>query len=230
MNLIYGTKTKMPANTRLTNGYTLYDWVMRMGYFPSFWGRNLTGNNAITKEELKFLKEKNCKVAFYISDFDEAAISKNDASSEALKTIEAAKRLGIPQNKGVAIFVDIPSEWSVNHNWMIGFACNLIKNGYIPGFIGNTDSSKNFNFDRQCSHYIQATRKNDQLSALYWATEPKYPFHPEAWAPFAPSEITPNDIHLWSYGSLEFHGIKADKCYCRDTSFTKFFYMEGICK
>lgn len=27
----------------------------------------------------------------------------------------------------------------------------------IPGFIGNTDSSKNFNFDRQCSHYVQAT-------------------------------------------------------------------------
>lgn len=32
-----------------------------------------------------------------------------------------------------------------------------LKNGYTPAFIGHTDSSKNFNFDRQCSHYVQAT-------------------------------------------------------------------------
>lgn len=227
MNLIYGTKTKMPANTRLTNGYTLYDWVMRMGYFPSFWGRDISGEKAITNEEMQFLKERNCKIAFFVSDFSESSISQNDATSDALKTIEAAKRLGIPQNRNIAIFVDVPSEWSVNHNWMIGYASHLMRNGYIPGFIGNTDSSKNFNFDRQCSHYIQATRKNEQLHALYWATEPKYSFHPEAWAPFAPSEMLPKDIHVWSYGELDFHGITAEKCYAREASIVKHFYTGG---
>lgn len=227
MNLIYGTKTKMPANTRLTNGYTLYDWVMRMGYFPSFWGRSIDGEKAITKEELQFLKERNCKIALFVSDLNEASISKNDAASDALKVIEAAKRLGIPQNRNIALFADVLPEWSVNHNWMIGYASHLIKNGYVPGFIGNTDSSKNFNFDRQCSHYVQAIRKKEHMNTLYWSTEPKYRFHPEAWAPFAPSEITPNDIHVWSYGEIDFHGIKAESCYARDASIAKHFYIGG---
>lgn len=58
MSLIYGTNSGMPANTRLTNGYTLYEWVMRKSCFPSFWGRSLTGERKITAEEIEFLRSK----------------------------------------------------------------------------------------------------------------------------------------------------------------------------
>ena len=48
MALIYGAESRIPANTPLTNGYNLYDWVMRKSCFPSFWGRTLTGEGALT--------------------------------------------------------------------------------------------------------------------------------------------------------------------------------------
>jgi len=62
MTQIFGADSRMPANTRLTNGYTLYDWVMRMSCFPSFWGRSLIGEKAVTKEEIDFLHSKHLRL------------------------------------------------------------------------------------------------------------------------------------------------------------------------
>lgn len=224
MSLVYGVDSRVPASTRLTNGYNLYEWVMRMSCFPSFWGRSLTGDGAITSEEIEFLKRKKCKIALIVRDLIEEIISSNNAEKDSQRVIEIAKNLGVPQEQGIALFAEIPSHWSVNHNWMIDYANNLLNSGYIPGFIGNTDSSKNFNFGRQCSHYVQATRKNDQLHAVYCSTEPKYKFEPESWAPYAPSQLLPNDIHLWQYGKIKFHSLKVNKCYARDEAVTKCFW------
>ena len=210
--------SQMPASTKLTNGYTLYDWVMRMSCYPSFWGRDITGARKITREEVDFLKGKNCKIAFLVRDLKEEDIAQNDASESSVRVISAAKALGIPQNQGIALFAEFASDYSVNHNWMIGYAVNLINNGYIPGFIGNTDSSLNFNFDRQCSHYIQATKDKDEYHALYWSTEPKYSFEPQMWGPYAPSQQLPKDMHLWRYGGIDFHSIHASKSYIKDSS------------
>ena len=224
MALIYGAESKIPANTRLTNGYHLYDWVMRKSCFPSFWGRTLTGEGALTISEIDFFKKKHCSIALIARDFTEENISSNNAVDDVLKTIEAAKRLGVPRNKSIALFAEIPETWSVNHNWMLCYAKNLLNNGYIPGFIGNTDSSKNFNFGRQCSHYVQATRGENQLHTIYWAMEPKYSFDPEVWGPYAPSELLPQDMHLWQYGTVDFHHIQVHKCYARDQSVLNAFW------
>lgn len=223
MAMIYGVDSTVPANTRLTNGYLLYDWVMRKSCYPSFWGRTLIGEGAITESEMNFLKSKNCKIALILRNFTEAEISTNNGVNSAMKTIEAAKAKNIPQNKEIALFVYVNPEWSVNHNWMMGFASTMLNNGYIPGFIGNTDSSKNFNFGRQGSHYIQATREHDEYHALYWSLEPKYKFDPDRWAPYAPSEILPKDMHLWQYGTIDFHSISVNKNYVRDESVMKHF-------
>ena len=62
----------VPANTRLTNGYLLYDWVMRKSCYPSFWGRPLTGEGAITESEMEFLKGNKGNISlkrqFFIED------------------------------------------------------------------------------------------------------------------------------------------------------------------
>lgn len=223
MELIYGVDSTVPANVRLTNGFRLYDWVMRKSCFPSFWGRPIDGARPITADEIKFLKSKNCKIACIVRDFSEAVISANKGQDDAVKAIRTARRLGIPANSGIALFADIPSAWSVNHNWMISFAGTLLKNGYIPGFMGNTDSSDNFNFDRQCSHYVQATRADNQMNAVYWSKAPTYRFDPDIWAPYAPSELLPRDMHLWQYGTVEFHGITAHKNYAQDRSVLQHF-------
>ncbi len=216
MSIVYGADSIMPANTKLTNGYNLYEWVMRKSCFPSFWARDLTGNACITESEIEFLRSKKCRIALVFRELSEEEISQNDGTAIAIKAVESAKELGVPQNKEKALFAFFNPEWSVNHNWMISYASYLVNNGYIPGFIGNTDSSKNFNFGRQCSHYVQATRDIEQLHAKYWATEPKYYFDPDVWAPYAPSELLPKDMHLWNYGSIDFHSIHAEKLYARD--------------
>ena len=218
MSIIYGVDSKFPANMKLTNGFNLYDWVVRKSCHPSFWGRYITGDGKVTVEEMEYLKSKSCKIACMLGNLNEEEISSNDGTNNALKAIEAAKFLNIPQNSGIAIFADIPSDWSINHNWMISFAGTILTNGYIPGFVGNTDSSKNFNFNRQCSHYVQATRNNKELHAVYWSKEPKYNFDPEVWAPYAPSELLPENMHMWQYGVINFHGISANKDYIKDIS------------
>lgn len=223
MALIFGVDSKTPANTTLTNGYNLYEWVMRMSCFPSFWGRNINGINSLSAEEIIFLKKKRCKIACMFTDFTEAEISGNSGFKEGIKAVEAAKRLSIPQNLNIALFAEIPSHWSVNHNWMISFAKVLIDNGYVPGFIGNTDSSDNFNFGRQCSHYVQAKDFTSRYVTLYWSAAPKYDFDPDIWASYAPSQLLPHDMHLWQYGSIAFHKIIANKNYMLDKITLKYF-------
>lgn len=216
MSIVYGADSIMPANTKLTNGYNLYEWVMRKSCYPSFWARDIIGPHGISEAEIQFLRSKKCRIALVYRDLPEEEISQNDGTEIAIRVVEAAKLLGVPQNGEKALFAFFNPEWSVNHNWMISYANYLVNNGYVPGFIGNTDSSKNFNFGRQCSHYVQATRGVGQLRAKYWATEPKYNFDPDIWAPYAPSELLPRDIHIWNYGSIDFHSIHAEKLYARD--------------
>ena len=224
LDLIYGADSKHSADTMLTNGYTLYDWVMRMSCFPSFWGRNISGVGALTEREIIFLKNRKCKIACIFDELIEEIIASNDGNTDGLKAVNAAKTLGIPQNKGIVIFVNVPSQWNVNHNWMISFAETVIKNGYKVGFIGNTDSSDYFNFDRQASHYYGAVGTNPDFPTLYWSKRPKYDFEPNIWAPFAPSALLPNDMDLWQYGTVAFHGIKAHKCYAKNKLVTSAFW------
>ena len=117
---------------------------------------------------------------------------------------------------GIAIFALIQPQWSINHNWMISFAQTLTENGFTPGFIGNTDSSKNFNFDRQCGHFAQATKDVSQFGALYCATEPKLDKMPKTWSPYCPSAFKPEDMHLWACGFTKFGSIQIQDIYAKN--------------
>lgn len=223
MKLIYGVDSAYPATVRLTNGYTLYDWVMRMSCYPTFWGRYITGEWKVKPKELEFLRSKKCKIPCLLRHFKEEVVASNDGKRDAKIAVAAAKELDIPQNKGIALFADIPSSWQVNHNWMIGFSNVLLENGYLPGFVGNTDSEQNFCFDRQCSHYVQATKDKNHKHTLYWGKRPKYKFDPEVWAPYAPSKLLPKDMHLWQYGDIKFHKITVHKNYTQNESILQYF-------
>ena len=198
MKTIFGVCSATPINKKLKNGYTMYDWVKRQKCFPAFCMRTLCGEDKITAEEIEFLKGKDCKIGLVIRDLTETKVSGVNGTEDALKAVEAAKELGAPQNVGIALFAKIKPEWSVNHNWMISFAQVVSANGYVPAFIGNTDSAKNFNFDRQCSHYVQATKDVNYFDALFMATEPKCDGMPTEWAPYCPSALEPENMHLWS--------------------------------
>ena len=216
MKTIFGISSASPLSKKLKNGYTMYDWVKRQKCFPAFCMRTLCGEDKITAEEIEFLKAKDCKIGLVIRDLTEAKVSGVNGTEDAIKAVEAAKELGVPQNEGIALFAEIKPEWSVNHNWMISFAQVISANGYVPAFIGNTDSSKNFNFDRQCSHFVQATKDVNCFSAVFMATEPKLDSVPTEWTPYCPSALEPEDISLWSCGTTTFDFIQVEDVYAKD--------------
>ena len=83
--------------------------------------------------------------------------------------------------------------------------------------LGNTDSSKNpFNFDRQCSHFIQATEAINHYNAVLMATEPKFEEMPIKWAPYCPSVLRPEDMDLWACSKTVFDDVVADDIYATD--------------
>ncbi len=216
MKTIFGVHSATPINKTLKNGYTMYDWVKRQKGFPAFCMRTLSGEDKITAEEIEILKGKDCKIGLVIGDLTEVRVSAVNGTEDALRAVEAAKELGVPQNEGIALFAEIKPAWSVNHNWMISFAQAVSANGYVPAFIGNTDSSINFNFDRQCSHYVQATNDINGFGAVFMATEPKLDGVPEEWAPYCPSALEPEDMHLWCCGTTTFDLVQVDDVYAKD--------------
>ncbi len=216
MKTIFGVSSATPINKKLKNGYTMYDWVKRQKCFPAFCMRTLCGEGKVTLEEIEFLKAQDCKIGLVIRDLTEAKVSAVNGTEDALKAVEAAKELGVPKNEGIALFAEIKPEWSVNHNWMISFAQTVSASGYVPAFIGNTDSSKNFNFDRQCSHYVEATRDFDCFGVVLMATEPKCDKMPAEWAPYCPSALEPENIALWSCGTTTFDFVRVEDVYAKD--------------
>lgn len=218
MNTIFGVSSTTASNTKLKNGYTLFDWVMRQKGIPAFWFRTISGEGAVTQEEINYLKENDCKPAFMIKNLTSEQLASSDGTDDGIKIAEIAKNLGIPQNKNIALIVEIRADQNVSHSWMCSFAEAIVSEGYIPGFIGNTDSSVNFNFDRQCSRYVQATGNTDYYHAVYGATEPKYIGEPEEWTPYCPSALQPEDIQLWVTETIEFDNIKCDVIYAHDMS------------
>jgi len=216
MKTIFGVKSNTPINQKLKNGHTMYDWVVRKNCYPSFCMRTLTGENKITAKEIEYLKEKGCKIGLVLNDLAEAEVSSINAVCAAQRAVTSALELGVPANLSIAIFAEIKPEWSVNHNWMISFASALKAQGFVAGFIGNTDSSKNFNFDRQCSHYVQATKDVNYLGALFMATEPKCDGMPTEWTPYCPSAMEKEDISFWACGSTSFGEAIAENIYAKD--------------
>ncbi len=221
----FGVKTTVQSNQILSNGYDLFHWVTRKRDVPAFWMRNLTGKNAVQADEVAFLKEKNCKVGFFLHDFSERAITSVDGTADAWRAIDAAIALKVPRYMGIAIFAVIPGDWNINHNWMMSFACHLCEKGYIPGFIGNTDSSKNFSFDRECGHFIHATGDVNHYCAVYGATEPGVKSMLNGWTPFAPSDLHPSQISLWCDNeTIPFREIVSEPVYARSESVLSYFW------
>ncbi len=218
---VFGIDSDIPANLRLKNGYTMFDWVSRVREIPSFWGRGITGKDAIDKTEVEYLKSKNCRIALIDRDLTEEDVCKSDGHAEAMKAVNAARKLGVPPYAGYAIYAEIKSDWSVSHIWMIRYAFTIAQNGFIPGFIGNTDSSKNFSFDRQCSHYCQSTAGSNRLCASFWATEPKQKGYPEVWEPYCPSGMEREDISVWRRGDVWFDLFSVNENYAENADVLK---------
>lgn len=211
--LLFGVDSQTPSNDRLQNNITEFEWAVRNKIYPNFWGRNITGQNALTKEEIQFLHSMGCKIAAIYNDTEP---KENDAQGKmaAKKSAVIALELGIPA--GTAIFLETGENENISTDYMRAFAQTLLFEGFTPGFKANTDAM--FSFDREYSRGHQ-TDKELFEKCLVWATAPTleeydritttHLIRPDNWIPYAPSGITRRDIAVWQYGT-ECHPIQDD--------------------
>ena len=211
--LLFGVDSKIQANDLLQNNVEEFEWVVRNKIYPNFYGRYLTGENCLTKDEIKFLHGKGCKIAAIYTD--EAQKRTEEQGTILAKKVDVrALELGIPE--GTVIFLEIGENETVSRDFMRGFAKTLMAEGYTPGFKANTDAK--FAFDREFSSGMQ-TDKDVFKMCLIWAVSPtveeyngittSHLIHPDNWMPYAPSGITRNEIALWQYG-VNCHPIEDD--------------------
>lgn len=211
--LLFGVDSKTQANDLLQNNIEEFEWVVRNKIYPNFYGRYLTGENCLTKDEIKFLHRKGCKIAAIYTD-DGAKQTEEQGSILAKKIDIRALEFGIPE--GTAIFLEIGENENASRDFMRGFATTLMEEGFIPGFKANTDAK--FTFDREFSSGMQ-TDKEVFKKCLIWAVSPSlaeydgittsHLIHPDNWKPFAPSGITRAEIAIWQYG-VNCHPIEDD--------------------
>lgn len=202
--LFFGVDSQIQSDDVLQNNITEFEWAVRNKEYPNFWGRNLVGENALTKEEIDFLHSKGCKIAAIYTDSGEKQ-TEEQGEILAKKIDVLALELGIPE--GTAIFLEIGENENATRDFMRGFAGMLLNEGFTPGFKANTDAA--FNFDREYSRGMQ-TNKEIFEKCLIWAVAPSlaefdrvtttHLIHPDNWTPFAPSGITRQDIAIWQYG------------------------------
>ncbi len=211
--LLFGVDSKIQANDLLQNNIDEFEWVVRNKIYPNFYGRYLAGENCLTKDEIKFLHSKGCKIAAIYADNGEKRTEKQGVIL-AKKIDIRALELGIPE--GTVIFLEIGENENASRDFMRGFAKALMEEGFTPGFKANTDAE--FTFDREFSMGMQ-TDKDIFNSCLIWALSPtvkeyngittSHLIHPDNWIPFAPSAITRKEIAIWQYG-VDCHPIEDD--------------------
>ena len=202
--LFFGVDSQIRSDDVLQNNITEFEWAVRNKMYPNFWGRNLAGENALTKEEIDFLHSKGCKITVFYTDSGEKQ-TEEQGRFLAKKIDTLAFELGIPES--TAIFLEIGENEAASHDFMRGFASMLLNEGFTPGFKANTDAA--FDFDREYSRGIQRDKEIFEKCVI-WAVSPSlaefdrvtttHLIHPDNWMPFAPSGITRQDIAIWQYG------------------------------
>ncbi len=202
--LIFGVDSKIEASDILQNNISMFEWVVRNKIYPTYWGRNIVGKNALTREEIEFIHSNNCRIALiYTNSGSKETYESGRAAAKEVDLI--AFELLIPV--GTAVFLEIPEGEVVSRDYMKGFAEGLIEAGFTPAFKANTDAM--YDFDRAFSQGLQTDREIFE-QCLVWAVAPSLPeydrvttthlIHPDNWKPYAPSGITRDDIAIWQYG------------------------------
>lgn len=212
--LLFGVDSKTQANDLLQNNLEQFEWVIRNKIYPNFYGRYLTGEDCLTREEIVFLHRKGCKIAAIYSAED-AKLTEEDGVIMAKKIVVRALELSIA--KGSAMFLEVGDNEAISTDFMGGFAKTLIEEDYTPAFKANTDAR--FAFDREFSRGLQNDAEVFQ-KCLIWSVAPTvkeydgitttHLIHPDNWVPYAPSGMKRSEIAIWQYGR-ECHPIEDDK-------------------
>ena len=102
--LLFGVDSQIQANDLLQNNIEQFEWVVRNKIYPCFYGRYLNGENCLTKDEIKLLHSKACRIAAIYAEGGPKE-TKEQGVRLAQEATNRAHQLCIPE--GTAIFLEI---------------------------------------------------------------------------------------------------------------------------
>ena len=202
--LLFGVESKSQANDILQNNLTLLEWVEKNKLSPTFWGRNIVGDNKLTRSEIRYIHQNGCSIA-PIYCISSEKFTEEQGISTANEIVRIVTSLGFPE--GTAVFLELNEDDYASMEYMYGLSSEMLAHNFIPAFKANTDAIHSF--DREFSRGIQL---NEDVfkKCVVWAVAPTIPeynnmttshfIHPDNWSPYAPSGITRKDIAIWQYG------------------------------
>lgn len=190
------------------------------GATPQFWGRYLSGDYAVTREELAFARSQHIYVYLLVNDSNCSQCSGGDicgndqtaaqAHADALAAITAARGLGV--RRGAVLFKDIEQVSSCrgepSGDYLIGWWQTLRSSDYRTGFYGNTNQ-QNYDFPvgycAAVAHdprfrrdvVLDMNEPEPRIGAPQGSTGPK---NAPPFAPFSPSCAARTATVIWQYG------------------------------
>lgn len=169
---------------------------------PDVFGRYIGDNegvsNGLTDKEISFLHEKEIDILLIYNHVTDAT-SKDAGKKHAEQAIELAKDLDVPD--GVALFVDIEPDYSVDADFIHGWYTTIDDSPYEPGIYGV------FNDDSELLDAFEQTDGDVQKDTVIWTAYPQKEISTKKKAPsFDPQGPKDANTYGWQYG------IDAEKC------------------
>ncbi len=197
--MIYGVSSHVSSIKTIRDDYTLYDWMGRQRFIPAFWVRDLTGDTAATRREVAFLRKRDCRIALIVQ-----GIEWGDGRKDALCAVKAARALGVPRKRGIALFAEITNRRYLNSTWIADYVRVVHRKGYVPGFWVNTASNQHV-YVEEC---VRQSVKHKHLQIVYGTHE----------------SFSPTGVQLWGGDDHPFSDFGIDNMCVRDRTALKYLW------
>jgi hypothetical protein len=163
---------------------------------PDFFGRYLTGRDAVTRQEAGVAFGHGVGILLLDNGLGTAIQTGSDrGTAAAVAASTAAAALGVPA--GVAIFRDVETASAVDTAFVRGYVDAMAQTPYIAGFYGNPVNGE------FASAYCGAVAASPAYSGVaFFSSEPEPGRGPRSQAPaFAPAALPcPSTTVAWQYG------------------------------
>lgn len=227
MTTFWGVDSAQPANS-MVQGQTLLDFITQQcGQAPTFGGRYIGGNFALTSLEVEFLHDKGCRILVIYNGARNSPASVQgglaEGANDANKAIAAAQALGVPD--GVWIYADVEAGWQPSSAWFQGWSDTMFNSqfGGAGGVYGNPHKTNAANFNvPYCDAFNNDSNMQgtDSNAAYIYSSEPEPGCTAAANAPaFTPDmpPCNPNTV-IWQYAENCFKGL-VDQDLANDAGF-----------
>jgi hypothetical protein len=137
---------------------------------PAFWGRYLTGYPFSLGEPHVLAQNGIRLLPIYQGTTAHPSLLSGPVSNgtaDANAALAAARSLGVPSARGIALYADIEGSYTASADWLSGWVAGIQGGGYVAGIYCGTDSSGISNAYAGISH-------DDRASLLIWSNSPCY--------------------------------------------------------